>query len=188
MPSDSQAAGDAAFGDDSSSSSMGLTGSSGGGMFSDIMGFIGNMLAADARTKAAEYSWSLLDQNAALAASASANAIERGNIQAGIARMQGSQAVAQQSVAYAGGGVDENEGTPAVNAEATAAVAELDAQTAQNNAAREAWGFRTQETRFQNQKKQSMDAWNAQNTQYSLNQIGTIAKFGMDAAGSGMGG
>jgi hypothetical protein len=155
-----------------------------GNVFGDVMGFIGAMLAQDASTKSAQSDMAQLDEDARIAQVAAGDAVRRGNIEAGKLRMQGTQAVAQQAVAYTGAGVDATVGTPADNAKATAAATELDAQVAANNAAREAWGYQKQSEKFQRQRQSRLDEWSAQNTQYNLNQIGRIGKFGFDAAGT----
>lgn len=84
-----------------------------------------------------------LRNNARLADLAATDATSRGMSEAGKQRMAGSQLVAKQFVGYANSGVDPTQGTAARTQEWTRAVSELDAQTLQNNAAREAWGFKT---------------------------------------------
>lgn len=155
-----------------------------GNVFSDVMGFIGAMLAEDQRTKAAQYEMAQADENAKIAAMASADSIRRGNIEAGKLRMQGTLEASQQAVAYQAGGVDATTGTPADISQATVAARELDAQTVANNAAREAWGQRTMSRRFKEQRQNILEDWKAKNQQYNLNQTGTIVKFGVDAAGT----
>lgn len=190
---DSQGIGDAAFGSTDSSSDSDPSGSSGaqgssssyGKVFGDVMQFIGSMLAEDAATKQYQYNSAVTAHNAKLAGAAAEDALRRGNIQAGLLRIGGTKATASQAVAYTGGGVDATTGTAEINAEATAGVSELDAQTAANNAAREAFGFKQQEKNFQDKGTQQLADWTAQNQAYDVNQIGTIGKFGFDAAATG---
>lgn len=159
----------------------------GGGVFGDVMNFFGSMLSEDSKTKAAEYNWSLLDQNAQIASAASADAMRRGNIQAGLLRIKGAQQVSGMNVSYAASGVDENSGTAAGMQAYAAGVNEYDAQQVANNAAREAWGFKTQASRFQAQKQQSMNQWQSDVQNYSVNQIGTIFKAAFDGVNMGGG-
>lgn len=86
--------------------------------------------------------------NAKLADAAAADAIARGTREAGKQRLEGGQLIARQRVAYANSGVDATVGTPATVMENTRATTELDAQTLQNNAAREAWGFKAKAAEF----------------------------------------
>jgi hypothetical protein len=90
-------------------------------------------------------------QNKQMADAAAADALQRGEREAGQARAQTSQLVGAQNVAYAGSGVDASVGTAANVQAATRAMGELDARTLENNAAREAWGFRTYGVKYQQQ-------------------------------------
>lgn len=71
------------------------------------------------------------------------DSLRRGSFLGGLQRMEGSRTIARQQVAYEASGVDSTVGTPAQMAGATRLVSELDAQTLQNNAAREALGHTT---------------------------------------------
>lgn len=87
-------------------------------------------------------------ENATLADRAAADALQRGGLEAGKVRVQGGQLAAQQQAAYAASGVDPTVGTAANVSADSRAMAELDARTAENNAAREAWGFQVQAKRL----------------------------------------
>lgn len=89
--------------------------------------------------------------NAKLALSAAADAVARGNQEAGRARIQASQLIAKQQVAYANSGVDPTVGTPTNVMADTRMMSELDAKTIENNAAREAYGFRKYGIQYQGQ-------------------------------------
>lgn len=91
------------------------------------------------------------DENRTLARIAAADATDRGNKEAGQARTQGTKLAAQQNVAYSNSGVDATVGTPASVMAETRATSELDARTIENNAAREAWGFKNHGLKFQQQ-------------------------------------
>lgn len=82
---------------------------------------------------------------------AAADAKNRGAIEAGQARTQGSQVAAEQNVAFANSGVRSDVGTALEVQANTAAQAELSAQTQKNNAAREAWGFKKHGMAYQAQ-------------------------------------
>lgn len=94
-----------------------------------------------------------LRHNARLADLAGADATARGMAEGGRERMKGSQSVARQFVAYANSGVDPTQGSAARTQEWTKAVSELDAQTIQNNAAREAWGFKAKADEMRTEEK-----------------------------------
>lgn len=80
--------------------------------------------------------------NKSMALDAAADAVARGNREAALVRLQGSRLAGQQRVAYAASGVDATSGTPVDVMADSRLVSEMDAQQLQNNAAREAWGFR----------------------------------------------
>lgn len=88
-------------------------------------------------------------ENILLAEAAAADASQRGALEAGTARTEGTKLQAAQRVAYANSGVDMSVGTPAAVMAETAAVSEYDAKMLENNAAREAWGFKKQVQGFQ---------------------------------------
>lgn len=91
------------------------------------------------------------DRNTAMANAAAADALARGSREAGELRQSGSELAARQRVAFANSGVAADVGTAANVQAATKARAELDALTAENNAAREAWGYKKHGLDFQTQ-------------------------------------
>jgi hypothetical protein len=84
-----------------------------------------------------------LETQAKLDDLAAADARIRGGAQAGFERIKTSQTVAEQGLHYAESNVDPSKGTAASVQGSTAALGELSAQTIENDAAREAWGFET---------------------------------------------
>lgn len=72
---------------------------------------------------------------------AAGDARVRGDIGAQEALLQGGQVAGRARAAYGASGVDVASGSAQDVLATTAAMARLDAQTVQNNAAREAWGF-----------------------------------------------
>jgi hypothetical protein len=90
----------------------------------------------------------LSNRQARLSRIGAKQAIKDGMVQARIARLAGAQTQGQQKAGFAGQGVNVGTGTAAAVQSDTARLVELDALQIQNNAAREAWGLRTQ-NRFQ---------------------------------------
>lgn len=122
------------------------------------------------------------EDNAALASGAAADAVRRGNYQGGLIRLKGTQYGAQMQSAYQGGGVDATVGTPADNAAYISASAEQDAQVAENNAMREAFGFKVQKKRFQSEAGYARSAHGGVEARAAikasaigLNTIGSVA-------------
>lgn len=122
-------------------------------------------------------------QNESLANTAARDSMIRGDIQAGLARIHGSQVAAEQKVAYANSGVTLGEGTPAQTAANTRTMSTLDVMTIQNNAAREAFGYTSKAAQFELQTK--MDAARMRNKQTGTLLSG-MSKFA--SAGSSGGG
>lgn len=74
---------------------------------------------------------------------AAADARDRGTQQEAVVRAEGTRAVGEAKVAAAASGVDTGSGSALDMLADTRAMSELDALTIRNNAAREAWGYRT---------------------------------------------
>ncbi len=91
------------------------------------------------------------DANTAQANEAGADSLRRGGVDAGAAASAGSRLEAEQKVAYSVSGVDATVGTAADVQEETASKARLNALTIENNAAREAWGYKAHGLAFQTQ-------------------------------------
>lgn len=90
------------------------------------------------------YQSSLLRQNAALKNQAADEAVIAGNTSADWQRVKANQAIGTQRSVQAANGIDVNSGSSAQLQDDTAMLGELDALTIQNNAAREAYGYRVQ--------------------------------------------
>lgn len=114
--------------------------------------------------------------NRAMAEKAAQDAMMRGYREAGLARMGATQMVEAQKVASAASGVDPTYGTPAQNAGATRAVAEFDALVLENNAAREAWGFKKQGAKFNAAANREARAYAARQASTVLTAGGRFAK------------
>lgn len=105
-----------------------------------------------------------------------ADSLEQGGVQAGRLRQRGSQVLAQQQVAWANNGIEATVGTPADLASATALAAELDAQTAKNNARREALGHRRAADADRLKWKQMVDQESADTTARGIALTGSLLK------------
>lgn len=106
--------------------------------------FFGQRDQANAALASGSYQRSASNQNAALADAQAADAVQRGNEAA--AREVGAtrQAMGAARAAGGGSGTNLNGGSAADVAGETSRVGALDALTLQNNAAREAWGYRVE--------------------------------------------
>lgn len=83
--------------------------------------------------------------NAQFASMNASDALARGNIKAAQIEGQGSQVVGKEKAGYSASGVDTSAGGTPMQAMADSRMmSQLDSQTALNNAAREAWGYKTQ--------------------------------------------
>jgi hypothetical protein len=115
--------------------------------------------------------------NQALANRAAADAIARGNQEAGRTRMETTQLLARQKVAFAASGVDASVGTPADVAASTAMFGELKAKTEENNAAREAFGYKTYGLKYQQQAALDRDRTTNQQVGTALGGLGKLASY-----------
>lgn len=109
------------------------------------------VLGADANIQAGIAEGKQAEANKKLADDAAADALQRGAKEAGAVRMAGSELAAAQALAFTNSGVDASVGTAASVQSGTRARANLDALTAANNAAREAWGYKKHGLAFEAQ-------------------------------------
>lgn len=113
-----------------------------------------------------------------------AQALVKGTYDAGKLRMEGSALQARQNTAYAGSGVNPNVGTAAQVQRNTALGADLDAKVVENNAAREALGYKIQ----RDQVVPNMDAkWRAIDRRTTASILGGTGQF-VGGAASALGG
>lgn len=89
-----------------------------------------------------------LERSAGMAEQNATAALQRGAMAAGRQRMAGTALAGQQRIAYAMGGIDSTSGTAAQTQRSSAIFNELDAQTLQNNAVREAFGHKESARRY----------------------------------------
>ena len=103
-----------------------------------------------------------------------ADALTRGASQAGRVRLQAGQLEGQQRVAYALSGVDASSGSAASTINSSRLFSELDAATVQNNAAREALGYRRVIQGLETQAKAARANATARETGRTLDMIGSF--------------
>lgn len=106
-----------------------------------------------------------------------ADALQRGATQVGQIRTRGTQVQAQQHLAYANSGIDAQSGTPVDVMASTRMMSELDAATARNNAARAAWGYRTQGVQYAQQAALDQQNGNLRAAGTLLGGLGQAASY-----------
>lgn len=107
-------------------------------------GLAGSGMAAYGQIEQGKAEASAMRANAANVVRSAADVEARGRQQAGQVRLEAGQAIGAQKVAFGASGVDGSVGSPLALAADSRMQAELDAQTLKNNAAREAWGMRSE--------------------------------------------
>lgn len=114
--------------------------------------------------------------NEKLAQRAAVDALQRGAVEAGQARMNTTRLIAEQNTAYANSGVDPTVGTAAQVQASTRATGEMDARTLENNATREAWGFRTYGDQYRQQAQLDVQRGNNHQAATLLGGTGRLVK------------
>jgi hypothetical protein len=133
-----------------------------------VLNAYGQIQAGNTNQRLGEQEADLMDYRAKLVE-------EQGAFQAKELRNQGQKMQSQQRSSYAAQGVDVSTGTPAAIQEETAILSEQDAMRAKLNAAREAWGLRTQA---------NVRRWQGDMGKYQsrLNAVGGLLGTGSSAA------
>lgn len=108
---------------------------------------------AAGQKSALKYDARVADMNALLAERRAQVALEQGRFQINQIRREGAAIKGSQRAQMAANGVDLTYGTPAAVISGTEMLTEIDAQQAEINAVREAWGYRTQATNAQNEAR-----------------------------------
>lgn len=121
------------------------SGTAGGEMFAGLS-LISTLFGAWSSHEAGKKNRQLMEYNAGIAEFQADDAIKRGTVASNRRRVQTRQTIGAQRAELAHQGVDINDvDSSAADVQADAAyLGELDAITIQNNAAREAWGYRMQ--------------------------------------------
>lgn len=118
----------------------------------------GTLLKAGGELQAGAENKRIADKNAQMADYAAIDAEKRGSATASLARMKAGKMVSTQRALTGASGMDVSKGSPQQVMDETQAMGELDAQTIKNNAAREAWGYRTQGADFRAQGEAAQKA------------------------------
>lgn len=108
------------------------------------IGLAGSMMQAQGQKQNAAFQSGMMEQNAAFKNQTANETINAGNTSADWQRVRTGQVVGTQRSVQAANGIDVNSGSSAQMQDDTAMLGELDALTIQNNAAREAYGYRVQ--------------------------------------------
>lgn len=113
------------------------------------------------------------------------SARDKGRVDAGKVRMAGTQLAARQKVAYAASGVETTSGTAAAVQADTVGLAEVDAETVENNAAREVFGFQLQSEQSKRNRIRKLQAAERDAIGSALSGAGQIVGSGGIGGGGG---
>jgi hypothetical protein len=119
-----------------------------------IASVVGNVLGAVGESEQAKAQAEVDRRNEILAEYNAQDAERRGAAEAGRIRMKGSQVQAEARVATAASGIELTSPVAQRVAGTTAAFTALDALTAKSNAAREAWGYRSEGEQYKKHAEQ----------------------------------
>jgi hypothetical protein len=109
-----------------------------------VVAVVGAGYTAYASYKSGKVNQQIAEVNAKTTDFQAKDAVYRGEIEEDNLRLQVRKLIGAQRASYAGQGVDVNEGSADIAQQDTAYLGELDALTIRNNAAREAYGYRTE--------------------------------------------
>lgn len=109
---------------------------------------LAGLLKGMANVQAGNFNATVNRQNAVLADISAGDAIARGHLAAATALLKGSVMQGKQTTALVASGVQANAGSALDVLSGTALMSKLDADRIGNDAAREAWGYRTKATQF----------------------------------------
>lgn len=112
---------------------------------------VGAYKAASAQKDADKWQAQVAGANAQTSEALAVDAIARGNVAANDVRRRGEQMAGRQRAVMAARGLDLTQGSPLSILQDTAYFTAADIATTKSNAAREAWGYRTQKANYQNQ-------------------------------------
>lgn len=125
-----------------------------GAILSSLFGMASLASKADAEHNAGFSNALELERAARMADAQSVDALSRGNLLAGQQRMKGTSLMRRQKVAYANSGVTAD-GTPSQALDSSQFFSEYDAQNLQNNAVREAFGFKEVGRKYRAQRDET---------------------------------
>jgi len=155
--------------------------------FTGIFDFAANAMARDEERRVNAENAAALNRSAAMEDQNAAMARIRGGTAAGRRRMAASALGGTQKVAYAMGSIDANSGTAAATSSSSAIFAELDAQTLQNNAVREAFGHEESARKYRADSQKLKDYASRESERRGLYAAGEFLKMGTNVA-SALGG
>lgn len=138
---------------------------------------VGALNPGGLKLQQAQYDAGVAHRNATILDQAAGDAEVRGEQAAGVERMKGTQLIGKEHAAYAASGIDANAGSTQDVYAGTRAMSELDAQTIRNNAAREAWGYRTQATSERERARQIKKRGNVEAAGSIANSASGLAQF-----------
>ena len=150
------------------------------------IGLAGSMMQAQGQKQNAAFESGMLKQNAMFKEQTAQETINAGDTSADWQRVRTGQMVGTQRSVQAANGIDVNSGSSALIQDDTAMLGELDALTIQNNAAREAYGYRVQAQQDRTNAKQTVKNGNTAAMGSILGGLGNA--FGSFAGGGGFGG
>lgn len=155
--------------------------------FTTAFSMAANLTAADQEAESAS---NQARKNQALANRAAADSIARAGREASLARMKGTNLIGEQRMGYVAGGVDATVGSAAQVQGDARYYTELDARTIENNAAREAWGYRNHGLNYQTQAAMAAQRAANQRTATILGGTGNLLNAGSQlfTSESGLGG
>ena len=144
---------------------------------------VGGASAASGQRREADFQAGQLEREASLTDSARADVLRRGGQAAGQARMDGSQVIAAQRAIAGASGVAVDSGSVLDLMADSRLMSEFDAQTLENNAAREAWGLEVESQRQRQQAGFVRRTGKAQEASTLLTTGGRVAEGAVGAVG-----
>lgn len=121
---------------------------------------------ADATKKAANYQAQVAANNAKVSAWQRSDALQRGEIDAQNAMRKQASVLGEQRASMAANGIDISQGSALDVLSTTRFLGQVDVNTIQSNAAREAWGYDVQGANFM--ADANLSKWKADNTNPAL--------------------
>lgn len=122
-----------------------------GQVFGLLGGFAGSFYSAKSQKSNLEHQARMAEINARIAETGAKTELARGQAEYARHTLQAGHLKSAQRAALAANGVALNEGSAAEILAATDIMKEIDAQTIEENAMRNAWGYRSQATDYRNQ-------------------------------------
>ncbi len=144
---------------------------------------LGGLLKGMADIQSGGYNATVSRQNARLDELAAGDAELRGHAAAAFALIKGSQMEGKQKSAMAGANVSVTGGSALDVLSDTKFMSDLDAKTIQNNATREAWGYRTAAQNLKSRANLEEGAGRSQATSDILSGITGAATYGSKMIG-----